>query len=74
MEVTDAPTPIPCPLEGRGGALQEGTHILIILYPFPRSLFLLHKRQAWHNCVSVPLCTRDNCASVYMATQSCLPA
>lgn len=38
-------------------------------YTYPRFPFLLHKRQAWSNCVSVPLCTRDNCPSVCMATQ-----
>lgn len=55
-----SPTPHPYPLSIMQG-LERGSsgrnpHYQSF-YTRPRPPFLLHKRQTWHNCVSVPLCT-----------------
>lgn len=62
------PYPLPIMQGPRRGSSGRKPHSQSF-YPHPRFSFLLHKRQAWHNCVSEPLWTRDNCPSVCMATQ-----
>lgn len=63
------PTPPPPPSPAHHARAGEGLFRKeakkgIILHIHPRFPSLLHKRQAWHNGVSVPLCTRGNCPSV----------
>lgn len=74
-----SPTPHPYPLSIMQGPERSSSgrnpHSQSF-YTCPRPPFLLHKRQTWHNCVSVPLCTHVTivpmCAWLHSHLSACL--